>query len=97
MISRCFPYGKLKALTMSYDDGRHCDKKLIDIFNRYNIKGTFHLNSGTIDNEEIIDYVITPRQNEQEYKQLEIGIEKAKDAIIEYLKNGIDKAMNKFN
>ena len=26
-----------------------------------------------------------------------IGIEKAKDAIIEYLKNGIDKAMNKFN
>ena len=25
------------------------------------------------------------------------GIEKAKDAIIEYLKNGIDKAMNKFN
>ena len=50
-----------------------------------------------IDNDEIIDYVITPIQNEQEYKQLEIGIEKAKDAIIEYLKNGIDKAMNKFN
>ena len=56
MISRCFPYGKLKALTMSYDDGRHCDKKLIDIFNRYNIKGTFHLNSGTIDNEESKKY-----------------------------------------
>ena len=50
-----------------------------------------------IDNDEIIDYVITPIQDEQEYKQLEIGIEKAKDAIIEYLKNGIDKAMNKFN
>ena len=50
-----------------------------------------------IDNDEIIDYVITPIQDEQEYKQLEIGIEKAKDAIIEYLKNGIDKAMHKFS
>ena len=50
-----------------------------------------------IDKDEIIDYVITTIQKEKKYKQIEIGIEKAKDAIIEYLKNGIDKAMNKFN
>lgn len=41
-----FPGGKAKALTMSYDDGVIFDEKLIEIFNRYGIKGTFHLNAG---------------------------------------------------
>lgn len=34
---------------------------------------------------------------EEERKKLEEGIEKAKQAVIEILKNGIDTAMNKFN
>ncbi len=42
----CFPGGKHKALTMSYDDGRLSDRRLVDVFNRNGIKGTFHLNSG---------------------------------------------------
>lgn len=37
--------GKMKALTFSYDDGVLQDKRLIDIFNRYNLKATFNLNS----------------------------------------------------
>ncbi len=41
-----FPDGKLKALTMSYDDGVPEDRRLVEIFNRFGIKGTFHLNSG---------------------------------------------------
>ncbi|RJP49378.1 MAG: polysaccharide deacetylase [Anaerolineaceae bacterium] len=41
-----FPGGKLKALVMSFDDGPDQDKRLIEIFNKYGIKGTFHLNSG---------------------------------------------------
>ncbi len=45
-IYKCFPDGKFKVLTMSYDDGTEDDKKLISIFNHYNIKGTFHINSG---------------------------------------------------
>ena len=44
----CFPEGKHKVLTMSYDDGRVEDRRLVGIFNRYGIKGTFHLNSGLI-------------------------------------------------
>lgn len=40
--------GKKKALTMSYDDGARTDLQLVDIFNRYGIKGAFHLNSGLI-------------------------------------------------
>lgn len=42
-----FQGGKRKALTMSYDDGRAEDERLVEIFNRYGIKGTFHLNSGS--------------------------------------------------
>ena len=42
----CFPEGKHKALTLSYDDGRLADRKLIEIFNRYGIRATFNLNSG---------------------------------------------------
>lgn len=45
-VYQCFPGGKHKALTMSYDDGREQDRRLISIFNQYGIKGTFHLNSG---------------------------------------------------
>ena len=42
----CFPEGKTKALTMSYDDGRTQDRRLVSIFNKYGIKGTFNLNYG---------------------------------------------------
>lgn len=49
-----FPQGKTKALTMSYDDGQIFDRKLVSIFNKYGIKGTFHLNSGTLGKEPFI-------------------------------------------
>lgn len=45
-IYTCFPEGKHKVLTMSYDDGRTFDRRLVEIFNKHGIKGTFHLNSG---------------------------------------------------
>lgn len=41
-----FPGGRYKALTFSYDDGRHQDRRLVELFNRYGLKATFHLNSG---------------------------------------------------
>lgn len=40
-----FKDGKRHCLTFSYDDGQVADKKLVEIFNRYGVKGTFHLNS----------------------------------------------------
>ncbi|MCL2051443.1 MAG: polysaccharide deacetylase family protein [Lachnospiraceae bacterium] len=46
-----FPNGKQKVLTMSYDDGVKDDIRLIKIFNKYGIKGTFHLNSGLFGKE----------------------------------------------
>ena len=51
----CFPGGKHKALTMSYDDGRLQDRRLVEIFNRYGIRGTFNLNSGLFSQPERID------------------------------------------
>ncbi|CAM3840908.1 polysaccharide deacetylase family protein [Cohnella lubricantis] len=47
-ILLCYPGGRHKALTMSYDDGQGADRRLVDIFNRYGIRGTFHLNSGLL-------------------------------------------------
>lgn len=45
-IYACFPGGKHKVLTMSYDDGKHEDRRLVALFNQYGIKGTFNVNSG---------------------------------------------------
>ena len=45
---------------------------------------------------DMINYVIGAIP-EQEIKVLEEGVEKAKEAVIEILKNGTDIAMNKFN
>ncbi|HAX96997.1 MAG TPA: polysaccharide deacetylase, partial [Prolixibacteraceae bacterium] len=46
IIKNLFPNGKGKALTVSFDDMVLQDKRLLEIFNRNGIKGTFNLNSG---------------------------------------------------
>ena len=38
----CWKDGKKRALTMSYDDGVFQDRRLVEIFNRYGIRGSFH-------------------------------------------------------
>jgi len=44
-----YPNGKKYALTMSYDDGRDYDRRVVEIFDKNGIKGTFHLNSSRFD------------------------------------------------
>lgn len=51
----CFPGGKHKVLTMSYDDGKLEDKRLVSIFNENGIRGTFHINGGLFGNPERLD------------------------------------------
>ncbi len=51
----CYPQGKAKALTLSYDDGKLADERLVKIFNQYGIKGTFNLNYGLMDRPERIE------------------------------------------
>jgi peptidoglycan/xylan/chitin deacetylase (PgdA/CDA1 family) len=40
-----YPGWKLKALSFSYDDGNIADRKLVEIFNKYKMKATFHIPS----------------------------------------------------
>ena len=43
--------GKLKAVTFSIDDGCVGDKRIVEIFNKYGIKGTFNINSGLLNTQ----------------------------------------------
>ena len=52
MELRCFfPGFRSKALTLSYDDGQKFDRRLVEIFNHYQLKSTFHLVSGLLDQD----------------------------------------------
>lgn len=53
-VYNCFPGGRYKALTMSYDDGIVDDERLVRIFNENGIKGTFNLNAGLLENSNRI-------------------------------------------
>jgi len=69
---RCnrFPQGRLRALTMSYDDGRQYDERLSKLFSDAGIRATFHLNSGFWDTP---DY-ITSQQAQTLYLDHEISL-----------------------
>ena len=43
-----YPGGKKKAMTFSYDDGVVQDRRLVELFNQYGVKGTFNLNAGIL-------------------------------------------------
>jgi len=47
-----FPGGRMRALTLSYDDGVQQDARLIEILDRYGIKCTFNLNGSHLIDEE---------------------------------------------
>ena len=51
--------GKMKALTFSYDDAVTQDIRLIELFNKYNMKATFNINSDLLgqENHLILDEV----------------------------------------
>ena len=45
MIRKLYPDGKKMAFNITYDDGVLQDIRFVEMLNRYNIKGTFNLNS----------------------------------------------------
>ena len=51
MITKLYPNGKAKAFNVTYDDGALQDIRFVDLLNKYNLKGTFNLNSGLMENE----------------------------------------------
>ena len=70
-----FPEGKHKVLTLSYDDGKIPDRKLVSILNEHGIKGTFNLNSGL--ENSVSDIAYNERIPSSEFKELYKGHEVA--------------------
>ncbi len=64
-----WPEGRPFAVTFSYDDGRDHDRRLVEIFNRSGLKGTFNLNGSRIGKEGVV--------TEAEVKSLYTGHEVA--------------------
>ena len=68
-----FLEGRTKALTLSYDDGVEQDIKLIEIMNKFGLKGTFNLNSGiyapegTVYSKGVIHRRMTKKQVTETY------------------------------
>lgn len=48
-----YPGGKKHILTFSYDDNPVQDERLVAMFNKYGVKGTFHLNCADMSEEKI--------------------------------------------
>lgn len=51
IIHMRFPDGLRKALTFSYDDAVEQDMRLVDIFDKHGLKGTFNINTGSFSPE----------------------------------------------
>lgn len=54
-VEMLFPGGKSKALILSYDDGRTEDRQLVKLMNKYQLVGTFHLNSNKLGTNSYLD------------------------------------------
>ena len=72
-LEMCFPNGKMKALILSYDDGRVQDRQLVALMNKYHLIGTFHLNSNKLDQP---DY-LTKSEIKQLFSGHEVSIHSA--------------------
>lgn len=69
-IHKRYPRFLTKAITLSFDDGRDFDRKMVEILNKYGIKCTFNLNSNRIEDSE-------RHVNADEIKELYLGHEVA--------------------
>lgn len=81
-----FPEGKKKALTLSYDDGTEYDRRLVEMMNRYGVKGTFNLNTALLgtgskivmEGEEKEEAIVTAEEIPQLYEKHEVATHAAR-------------------
>lgn len=74
--------GKNKSVTFSFDDGVTQDKRLIEMFNRYGLKGTFNLNSSFLglewelerNNHHISHNKVAPKDVAEVYAGHEVAV-----------------------
>lgn len=65
-----FPGGLKKAFTMSYDDGVRQDRRLIEIMNKYKVKGTFNINTGSLCDKNVNFNGTSGRMSLEEIKKM---------------------------
>ncbi len=76
-----FKDGKQRVVTLSYDDAVYVDIRLIDIMNKYGLKGTFNVNSS----------LYMPEENERDGHK---GLLKLSEAKKLYLESGNEVAVH---
>lgn len=71
--TRLWKGGCTRAVSFTFDDGRFEDYRLVELFNKYGMKGTFHLcNPGFL---ESCGYKVEPLVDPADYKKLYEGHE----------------------
>jgi peptidoglycan-N-acetylglucosamine deacetylase len=78
---KLWPKGKNKALTLSYDDGKRQDRRLVEIIDQYGIRGSFHLNSGRLDHPDFI----TSAEVKELYNNHEVSVHTVNHPFLEDL------------
>ncbi len=68
-----YPKGLRKALTFSYDDGEIYDRRLAELLRSHGMKGTFHLNSGNLEQGDEGKYYVGTGELKQIYEGHEIA------------------------
>lgn len=66
-----FSGGCKSVFTMSYDDGKTEDRRLVALMNKYGIKGTFNLNSGRLGSG---DEFVRPDEVKELYRGHEVAV-----------------------
>lgn len=66
-----YPNFREKAVTLSYDDGRVYDRKMVEILDRYGLRCTFNLNSAIVGSD---DQYICPEEMPELYRNHEVAI-----------------------
>ncbi len=73
--------GKNKALTFSFDDGIIQDRRVVELLNKYGLKGTWNLNSGLLSEVRSVPYkdglICRDKVSPEEAKSLYVGHEVA--------------------
>ncbi len=55
-VEKCFfQNGTTKAISFTYDDAKTEDIKVVEILNKYGLKGTFNINSGFLGNDGVLN------------------------------------------
>lgn len=67
-----YPNGKIKAITFSFDDGTEQDIQLIELMKKYDLYGTFNINSGMFlpEKEKPNKKILVRRMNKSVSKKL---------------------------